>query len=109
MPHAVRAGIPVKDFWDMTYKEIRISIQAVSEDKLDEMRYHAKMIHTLGALVGIAGWSKDPYPEITEVFPGLFDEAEEAERRQEIQMQMEKDKWLAFAESFNQKRKEVKP
>ena len=43
------------------------------------------------------------------MFPGLFDEAEEAERRQEIQMQMEKDKWLAFAESFNQKRKEVKP
>ena len=95
------------EFWDMTYKEICVQVKAANAEKLDEMRYHAHMIHTLGGLVRMA-WSDKPYPLVEEVFPALFDTEEDQERRQEIAMQAEKDKWLAFAESFNQKRREVK-
>lgn len=108
MPSAIRAGISVLDFWELTYKEICVQINAVNDEKLDEMRYHAKLAHILGALVGMATWSKEPYPSEAEAFPGLFDTEEIERQRQELAMRAEKDKWLAYAAAFNQQRREGK-
>lgn len=108
MPSAIRAGISILDFWDMTYEEIRVHIEAINEEKLDEMRYHAKLAHVLGALVGMAAWSEEPYPSESEAFPGLFDAEETKRQRQEMALRAEKDKWLAYAAAFNQQRREGK-
>lgn len=75
---------------------------------MDEARYHATLIHTLGGLIGLAAWSGKPYPAISEVFPGLFDPEEAAERQAEMTAKAERDKWLAYAESINLKRREGK-
>lgn len=106
LPEAIKTGLSIPEFWEMTYQEIVVYVKAVNEEKIEDMRVQARMIHTLGGLVGAAAWG-DKYPEITEVFPGLFDTNEIEEERQEQEAMLERDKWLAFAESFNQKRREV--
>lgn len=108
MPGAIRAGLSIQEFWDLTFKEICIYVEAMNEEKLDEARYHATLIHTLGGLIGLAAWSGKPYPAISEVFPELFNPEEIAEQQAEIAAKIERDKWLAYAESLNLKRREGK-
>lgn len=108
LPIAIKAGLSIPEFWDLTCSEIIIYVRAVNEEKLEDMRVQARMVHTLGDLVGLASWSNEPYPQIEDVFPELFDAVEQKEERQEQEAMLERDKWLVFAESFNRRRGEVR-
>ena len=62
----------------MTYGEAVDVIKAYQKKYLEDKRFQAMTIYRLGELVtkgvGIAFGSKQAFPQMREVFPGLFEE-----------------------------------
>lgn len=94
------------EFWDCTYGEILLHIDVYNEKKIDEVKLQARMVYQLAQLM-TAGTgvvlNGGTFPSIHDTFPELFDQ-EVVDVAEQVN---EKNKWLAFAQAHNAKRKEA--
>lgn len=96
------------DFWDMTYQEVLDDVIAYQENKLEDLRFKARLSYQNAELiavgVGISMGSKAKFPKIYEVYPGLFDKPKEEEPKQQ-NSEIMKARLMQYAEFHNNKMK----
>lgn len=99
-------------YWDMTYAEIRVAIQAYVKQQEVNMRTQAVIAfhqaNQISLLVSRLVGNKANPPEVHEAYPGLFPEAErraEQEKLQQQHWQIMKDRISEYASNEAEKRK----
>lgn len=89
LPAAIQAGMDFQQFWDSTYKEIIMYIQAYNRREENKLKTYATMVYRLADIMcpSIARLlsEKAQYPKISAVFPGLFPEEESEEAEEAIE------------------------
>ena len=109
------SGISELDFWEMTPGEASRSIASRNRIRKLEAQEKASYDYIQAQLivkgVGIVLGAKEPFPQIADVYPGLFDDIQKA---QEEKIRKQKDdlsalRFKQFAQSYNSnfKNKEV--
>lgn len=92
----------------MTYQEILDDVIAYQENKLDDMRFNARLSYQNAELVavgvGIAMGSKATFPPIYKVYPGLFTKPKEETTGQQ-NSELIKARLMQYAEFHNNKYK----
>lgn len=108
MPVAIRCGIKILDYWELTIGEIKIYIDAFYDNKKKDyqekvyLSYQTSLLTSLFVNNGLNGKKN---PSFEELFPQLLTEEDrEAIRKQEIESY--KMKWKAFMDVHNNQRKE---
>lgn len=106
---ALYCGISINDFWDLTIAEIKLIVKVENQKTENRTKEEARKIYSLASLIGVAFASNNPlcngkvkYPKIYEVFPSLF----EAEKPQQQDWRIAKERLLNFANAHNAKRGE---
>lgn len=109
MNNALDAGLSEFDFWNMTLAEINRYVEAQERIRKREAKERATFDYIHAMLVGRAfSVSKDnPYPEIYEVYPELFDGQSKEEKKQEQRTQLSALRFRQFALSHNKKYEEA--
>ena len=106
-------GISEFDFWNMTLREIENCIKSRLRVRKIEAQEKATYDYIQATLiikgVGIALGSKEEFPTVEEVYPGIFEEI--VEQKQD-ELQQKKDELSAlrfkqFAQSYNKRFEEV--
>lgn len=81
------SGLSELDFWNMTVGEVIRYLQSYERRRTNEMREKAMFVYRLADLIGVSCgryYTKEfVYPEIYEVFSGLYTEEEVETARQE--------------------------
>lgn len=95
----------------MTIGELSRAVRSKIRVQKLEARQKASYDYTLAQLIGRAcgmafGSIKDPFPEIAEIYPTLFDSEEMKQKKQEQQAELSALRFKQFAESFNKKFKQ---
>ena len=94
----------VFDFWEMTFGEVIDTIEAYNNNKLEEMKYSAMMAYQTGRLVAIGvgnAFGGGEFPQIHDIFPGLFDKPELKQQDGELM----KARLMSYAEAWKSKNK----
>lgn len=73
----------------------------------EKASYDYALAQAIGRACGMAfGTIKEPFPDISGIYPTLFDSEEIKQRKQEKQAELSALRFKQFAESFNQRFKE---
>lgn len=111
LENALDAGITEKDFWDMTLAEVIRAIESRNRVLKMEAKERAAFDYALADLIGRSvariQSSANHMPEISAVYPSLFDAAEIQEQQQAQRTEMSAIRFKQFADSFNKRFKEV--
>lgn len=108
---ALDYGITEFDFWNMTLAELERAIE--SKKRMEKLRAQEKasfdyiLADLIGRSVGRIYSSATKIPEISEVYPSLFEEKIFEEKKQEKQAELSALRFKQFANSYNKKFKEV--
>lgn len=108
LDNALDCGLTEEQFWDMTIAELTRFMKSKLRVKKNETREKATFDYTLAQLIGKAcglafGTIKSEFPEISQVYPTLFDSEEIKQKKQERQAELSALRFKQFAESFNQR------
>ena len=107
LDNALDYGISENDFWNMTLSELTRAIE--SKKRIDKARLQEKATfdYTLANLIGKSisriYSSSNKMPDISEVYPTLFDSKEIEEKKQENKNKLSALRFKQFADSFNSK------
>ncbi|MBE6782973.1 MAG: hypothetical protein E7536_03060 [Ruminococcaceae bacterium] len=108
---ALDCGINEFDFWNMTIPELQRSINSYNRIKKREAQEKATYDYLLADLIGRSVSriysSSNTMPEISEAYPTLFDSEEIKQKKQAKQAELSVLRFKHFANSYNQKFKEV--
>lgn len=88
----------------MTLGEVIDTVQAYNDNKLDEMKYNAMLTYQTGRLVAIGvgnAFGGGEFPQIHEIFQGLFEAPELKQQDSELM----KARLMAYAEAWKSKNK----
>jgi len=111
LPIALQVGISAYGFWEMTYGEIVMTIEAFKENERLRIREIAGFNYQLANLIGLSVariMDKDAeYPTIQKAFPNIFNELADREEPQEEDWQVTKAKMLQYAEAVNRERGDI--
>ena len=67
-------GYKINEVWDMTYGELKETVEPILEKQKEILKVEATMIYQQAQLIGIAFNEPKKFPKnIYEVFPSLFD------------------------------------
>lgn len=106
LPIAIQNDISFKDFWDMTYGEIELTIKAKRDKRKQELQEKAMMDYRLADLIGVSCSrlmdSKVKFPELINAYSFLFDEVKQEPKKQSWEDQ--KRILMQYAEAHNKKR-----
>ncbi|WP_040195054.1 hypothetical protein [Clostridium culturomicium] len=106
LPLAVRAGISINNYWELTYGEICIYLKAYNDEKLERTREQASLTYRLADLIGASVArlldSNSEYPSIDKAFPGLFDDVVK-EQKKEKDWSVDVARFMNFAMAHNKK------
>lgn len=115
LPHALKCGIGLEEFYEYTLGDIKLLIKAHQERNMEQLKIQAQMDYTQSITIAnfvACMFSKDATPpKFEELYSFLYSQEEleeideakqEMKRKQELEMQ--KAGWLAWAESMNKKR-----
>ena len=108
---ALDLGIPEKDFWDMTLAEVnRAANSKLRMIKMEDEK-RASFDYILADLIGRSVSrvynSSNKMPTLSEAYPTLFNKEEENERIQQKKDELSALRFKQFANSYNNKYKEV--
>lgn len=107
-------GITEYDFWNMTYAELERALDSKRRVRERESQERATYDYILANLIGHSVSrvfnSDNKYPEIYEAYPTIFEKDAIEAKKQERTMELSAQRFMAFAESFNEKiaKKEAK-
>lgn len=100
-------GITEADFWEMTLAELKRAIDSKKRVKIREDKERASFDYILANLIGKSisriYSSSNNMPDISEVYPSLFDSKEIQEARFEKQQELSALRFRQFAQAFNKK------
>lgn len=98
-------------FWDMTLAELQRQIESYIRRKKQRQQEQASFDYILADAIGRSVAriysSSATMPEISELYPTLFDSQEIAERKRLKQAELSALRFKQFAASYNKKFKEV--
>lgn len=110
--NALDYGLTEHDFWEMTLAELDRYVE--SQKRLEKYRaqeratYDYILATTIGLAVGRSfSDGNDSFPEIHEIYPSLFDGKEREEEKQERKNELSALRFKQFADSYNNRYKEV--
>lgn len=107
LDNALDYGITEHEFWNMTIAELTRAIESKNRRTKLEAQEKASNDYILADLIGrsIARIynSSNHYPDISEVYPTLFDSEEIRQAKQEKRNELSALRFKLFAESFNNK------
>ena len=107
---ALDNGISEFDFWEMTLAEIERVLRSQQRVAKERRREKAMYDYTLANLIGRSVAriynSANTMPNISEVYPGLFDAQEEEEETQRRKDELSALRFKLFTQSYNSKFKE---
>lgn len=107
LPIALQCGMSVFDFWDMTYGEILMTIEAYNERLLVNLKEKAVMDYQLANIIGLSVArlmdNNAKYPEIHEVYPSIFKEPE-TEKPVQVDWRVAKERLMKYTDAHNKKR-----
>lgn len=105
LPNALDIGISENDFWEMTFGELERAAQSHLRTKKREAQEKASYDYALADLIGRSVAriysSTATYPDISEIYPTIFDSKEIAERKKQQQMELSAMRFKQFAASYN--------
>lgn len=108
LPIALQCKINMFEFWEMTYGEIVMTIEAYRENERLRIREVASFNWNLGNLIGLSVnrlMDKNAeYPSLKESFPSVFSDLEDEEPVQQ-DWQVAKARILQYAEANNKKKR----
>lgn len=108
---ALDFGITEFEFWDMTLAELERAIESKRRVKKIEAQEKASFDYILADLIGRSVGriysSATKIPEISEVYPSLFDSKVIEEKKQEQKAELSALRFKQFANSYNKKYKEA--
>lgn len=108
---ALDYGIKEAEFWEMTIGEIERAIESKKRVEKEAAKDRATYDYILADLIGRSisrlYSSSARLPEISKVYPTLFDEKELEEKKKEKALEMSALRFKQFAQSYNSKYKEV--
>ncbi|WP_143314980.1 hypothetical protein [Clostridium sp. HBUAS56017] len=101
-------------FWELTLKEINLSIEVYQKRKTRDIKDRAYMDYKLAECIGVnistlISKENEPIPFV-EIYKELFEEEQEdlEEQKKQQQMVINKQRMIDFANFHNSKRKEVR-
>ena len=107
LPIALKNGVSIKDYWDLTPVEIAQIIKANTERQKEELKIRAQLSYQTAQLTalfvsGMLDNHNREYPTVYECYPELFkDEIKEQER---INDEKQKEQWKLFIQNHNNRR-----
>lgn len=112
MECALDYGISERNFWEMTLAEVERDIK--SRKKMQQIEdqkrasYDYILADLIGRSIGRLYSSSNHYPDISEVYPSLFDSKEIQEIKQQQKYELSALRFKHFAQSYNDRiKKEV--
>lgn len=103
-------GIEEADYWQMTFAELERKLDSIRRVKLREKQEKATFDYIQADLIGRSVArvynSSNKIPDISEVYPTLFDNQEIQEQKQQKKAELSAIRFRQFAESFNSKYKQ---
>lgn len=107
LENALDLGITEAEFWDMTIAEI----ERACASRLRNEKYRAReqathnyiLADLIGRSIGRLYSSSNSMPEISEIYPSLFDSKEIQEKKQEQKAELSALRFKLFAQSYNKK------
>lgn len=107
LDNALDYGISEKDFWEMTLAELIRLIESKKRVQKEQAKEKASCDYILADLIGKSVArvfnSANTMPDISEVYPTLFDSKELEEKKQEMRDELSAIRFRQFALSHNQK------
>ena len=104
---ALDFGISEEQFWDMTLAELIRAIESIKRRKQRDMQEKANFDYKLADLIGRSVSriynSSNTMPDISEVYPHLFDSKEVEEIKVKKQDELSALRFKQFAHSYNVK------
>ena len=111
LDNALDVGITEQDFWNMTLAEFERAMASKRRILKAKEQEKASFDYLLADLIGksIARIysSSATMPEISEVYPSLFDSKEIQEKKREQKAELSALRFKLFAKSYNDRFKEV--
>ena len=107
LDNALDYGISENEFWNMTLSELTRAIE--SKKRVDKVRLQEKanfdyiLANLIGKSISRIYSSSNKMPDISEVYPTLFDSKEIEEKKQENKNKLSALRFKQFADSFNSK------
>ena len=107
LDNALDYGISENEFWNMTLSELTRAIE--SKKRVDKVRlqekanFHYILANLIGKSISRIYSSSNKMPDISEVYPTLFDSKEIEEKKQENKNKLSALRFKQFADSFNSK------
>ena len=102
LPGALKCGIKLFEFWEMTLKEIKLVIESYAENKNNELEQQKHYVYNNAYLTAVfvgCLFNGKQLPTISEVFPEV-----KSEETQDNNVLIIKEKLLDFAEQVNKRR-----
>lgn len=105
LPVYLENGGGVFDFYDLSYGEIMIVIDANKSRVKHEAQISASMFYTLARLTSYSFADPSKMPSIQESFPSLFEATESVEAQPVQDWRLMKDILMGYSEQHNEKMK----
>ena len=107
LDNALDYGITEQEFWESTIAELVRLFGSKQRVEKEQQQIKATFDYALADLIGRSVArvynTANRMPDISEVFPTLFDSEEVQQRKQEKQVELSALRFKQFAQSFNQK------
>lgn len=111
MDNALDAGLTEHEFWNMTLAELERALASKRRMLKAQAQEKASFDYLLADLIGKSVAriysSANTVPEISDVYPSLFDSKEIQEKRQEQKAELSALRFKLFAKSYNDRFKEA--
>ena len=103
-------GFTEQQFWEMTLAELERALDSKRRTEKARLQEKATFDYRLADLIGRSisriQSSANSMPDISEVYPTLFDSEEIQEKRKEQQVELSALRFKLFAKSYNDKFKQ---
>lgn len=104
---ALDSGIKELDFWNMTFAEVERAIESQNRLLKIQAQERASFDYLLADLIGRSvsriTSSSNTMPDISEVYPTLFDSKEIEQKKSEKKAELSALRFKQFAQSYNSK------
>lgn len=105
LENALDIGLTEREFWDMTLAELIRVFESDKRRRKTEAQERASFDYILADLIGRSVSriysSSSVYPDISEIYPTLFDSAKIEEAKQQKANELSAARFRQFANSFN--------
>lgn len=110
---ALDVGITEQQFWNMTIAELNRAIESkcrvMKREAQEKATYDYILAELIGRSVGRIYSQENTFPEISKVYPSLFDDEEAQEKKRQKELELSVMKLHQIANSLNKKfNKEVR-